>query len=643
MRLTFLFVFVLFLVSAAHAQTDWYTVDRDVVNRLVFEEKDRLEWLAELQAKPEKTAADELRIFQLAARSGDEAAALAALERFIAMENPKPGTLYGLTHWASKTLQNPALARHLAERFPQLAVGNPSLQDFFPSELKTDPEMVRLWIDARFQDFEAFSRKSSKSVPKADPSPAPVPFWLTWNRNPWTELRIQAFRNAGKIDELLDALQAGVQNAPDEPARTAALLAFLKTVLSVSAQPGVLENRDLTWVRGCPPAHAVALLTTAQFLIPSNVGEFETAYDFLLKALKTPLTQDEIEREKMNYSAPSALISDETIRNRFQAALRHELTEVCRAMNRPEETQKWMLEEKEWAEKCGGMNYRHAGQIQAFTGQRVVEKEIREKEKVSENSPQYWEARAGYYAGRGKECEKELEEALLRGLTFPDDGFLRRRFLQDLVRLWYSQDRKEEVQNLLREELRTAPKNAQSRQGVIWIFVDSTYKGILEPDFPEVWDWFAETDDWNYLGERLIWRIFQIAEENEPENLETYYARAEKLADRPERAAYLGWVLNRMHEPERSLPLLRLGAQASSDQVKEYAAFTLLESLMDLHRWDEAFEYFPTAAAHLTTDEIPGWLARIGGGASEDGNDRVAEVCARRLRNLKASISPAGE
>ena len=116
MRLTFPLVFVLVLVSAAHAQTtDWYTVDRDVVNRLVFEEKDRSEWLAELQAKPEKTAADELRIFQLAARSGDEAAALAALERFIALENPKPDTLYGTTHWASKTLQNPALARHLQE------------------------------------------------------------------------------------------------------------------------------------------------------------------------------------------------------------------------------------------------------------------------------------------------------------------------------------------------------------------------------------------------------------------------------------------------------------------------------------------------------------------------------------------------
>ena len=639
MRLTFPLFFVLFLVSAAHAQTDWYTVDRDVVNRLVFEEKDRLEWLAELQAKPGKTAADELRIFQLAARSGDEAAALAALERFIAMENPKPGALYGLTHWASKTLQNPALARHLAERFPQLAVGNPSLQDFFPSELKTDPETVRLWIDARFHDFEAFSKANSQPAPDS----APVPFWLTWNRNPWTELRIQAFRNAGKIDDLLDALQAGVQNAPDEPARTAALLAFLRTLLNVSTQPGVLENRDLTWIRDCPPAHALDLLTTVQFLIRSNVNEFETAYDFLLKALETPLTPNEIEREKMNCSAPSALISDESIRNRFQAALRHELTEVCHAMNRPEETQKWMLEEKEWAEKSGGMNYYHAGQIQAFTGQRVVEKEIREKEKVSENSPQYWEARAGYYAGRGKECEKELEEALLRGLTFPDEGFLRRTFLQDLVRLWYSQDRKEEVQNLLREELRTAPKNAQSRQGVIWILLDSSYKGILEPDFPEVWAWFAETDDWNYLGERLLWRIFQIAAENEPEKLETYYARAEKLADRPERAAYLGWVLNRMHEPERSLPLLRLGAQASADQVREYASFTLLESLLELHRWDEALEHFQTAAAHLTTDEIPGWLGRIGGGASEDGNDRVAEVCTRRLRNLKASTPPAGE
>ena len=173
MRLTFSLLFVLALVSAAHAQTtDWYTVDRDVVNRLVFEEKDRLEWLAELQAKPEKTAADELRIFQLAARSGDEAAALAALERFIAVEKPKPDALYGLTHWASKTLQNPALARHLAERFPQFTAVNPSLQDFFPSELKTDPETIRLWIDARFHDFEAFP----SPCPRPRPITPPFPF-----------------------------------------------------------------------------------------------------------------------------------------------------------------------------------------------------------------------------------------------------------------------------------------------------------------------------------------------------------------------------------------------------------------------------------------------------------------------------------
>lgn len=621
--ISFLFVFTLFPLAVA--QADWEAVDREVVCRLLFDGKDREEWLAELQAKAEKTSEDDQRIFMLAARSDDEAAALDALERFGTTES-----LFDALEWTIHTLENPELARHLVERFPQAMVSGPSVpsffnEDFFPDLEETDPETVRLWVEARYQAY---------------PIPADSDLTNPWEpANPWTDLRFQAFLYSEKIDELLDELERKTRTAENEPARTAALMEFLWTLNLANHSAEERPKRDLKWIRTCVPAHALKLFDAAEFLGNPDFHEFQTAYDFLVLAQeKPPMKADEIEKLRARFIfAPE--ISNEVMLAVFQTVVTQNLADVCEKLNRPEEAKKWRLESEKWAEKTKGFDFDRVMLGRSRTRVPIMESgEVREREKLSEDSPEYWRDRVEYYSRpeRRKESGKDLEKALLRLYSFPCDDY-HAWALVELAELWYAQGHKAEVKKLLSDEIRTAPKDSRSWQIAISCFVREDFQDILEPDLPELWDVLQETEDWGPIGMRILSRIFETVRETEPEKLDEYYARAEKLVDGPQRAVWLGWVFNQMKEPERSLPFLRRGAQLQDELLKNFANFWLLKSLMDLRRWDEALAQFPAASKSdkLETSEIPEWLAQIEEGAREDGNGKVAAECERRRKNLR--------
>jgi tetratricopeptide (TPR) repeat protein len=113
--------------------------------------------------------------------------------------------------------------------------------------------------------------------------------------------------------------------------------------------------------------------------------------------------------------------------------------------------------------------------------------------------------------------------------------------------------------------------------------------------------------------------------------------KAEKLTidAHPSRAARVGWILNRMNEPERSLPLLKEAvARAADDDLRQSAAFTLFESYLDLGRWREAEAMFSDASARLTSAENPEWLAKIAVLAVRDEAKDDAMRIFRRVANM---------
>lgn len=635
----FFAVFLLFATSAcAQEETNpyllWHETDEDVTHALLFETKNRDAWLEELRTKKDSgtlTLRESIQLFQLAVRSEDEPMALGALEP-LAAETQADAHLEQAMRFTGSTVENPALTRKIAERFPVFFM--PLTQNCFFAESERDPTVRTAWFQERADAWEtALEAHPEKKAERT--------FRETYRfraQNAWWQLLQQAHVQAGTQDRLLDPLKAEAQKTTNSPEkRTDALMKFLQMEV-------LCPRQDLAWVADCAPPLALDLVMVSDQL--RLLKEFPTAHAFLLRALETPLTPPEIAaicRES------SAFLSEETAQHQWEIHLHGALAECCLEMDAPKEAQKWMLRQKELCETYGlPMNLRLAGMVQTASGQRVVQNQIlaaepgpereTEEEAPSESAADYWLKRADYFQGRGAEGEAELEKALQKGLTFRENEFTRRQFLTRLAELWYSQGKCAEVRELFLAELRAEPKMEETRRAAVIFLGRADRKGILNPDAPELWKWLAETEDWSFTGERLLWRIFQTVQEEtqrqRSERLNQLYERAGQQAKTPERAAVLGWVLNRMEEPERSIPFLEQGRTSANEQLAVGAAFTLMESFIDLHDWAKAEAIFPDACAQLTTKEMPSWLERIGDGADADGASKVAENCRRKLKNL---------
>ena len=126
-----------------------------------------------------------------------------------------------------------------------------------------------------------------------------------------------------------------------------------------------------------------------------------------------------------------------------------------------------------------------------------------------------------------------------------------------------------------------------------------------------------------HVEERLVWRLIEAAP---PGQRDRYWQRAEKLSENthPSRASRLGWIMTRMGESARAIPLLRGSVAETKDRrERERVEFTLFEAHLHTLDWRAAEGLFPVARSRLTSREIPDWCGRIAmiaakGGALDD-------------------------
>jgi tetratricopeptide (TPR) repeat protein len=219
------------------------------------------------------------------------------------------------------------------------------------------------------------------------------------------------------------------------------------------------------------------------------------------------------------------------------------------------------------------MNPLVAGMVQAASGARVMENRIKQEEELLADDPRYWDKRAMYYRGRK---EHALEEQAWRsGLAITIAGpmpdhtgkghvFYRSQMLSNLAFCLKIQDKMQQAIDLLRDEIKQYPAVYPSVHTAVH---DLTYELTqhLQVDDPILWDWLSKTDDWEYLGEHLLWEMLQRAPR---ENLGPYLDKAEKLTvgTHPSRTMALGWIENRMNLPKRSIPLLKDALKRTTDQ-----------------------------------------------------------------------------
>src|SRR4029079_360467 len=118
-----------------------------------------------------------------------------------------------------------------------------------------------------------------------------------------------------------------------------------------------------------------------------------------------------------------------------------------------------------------------------------------------------------------------------------------------------------------------------------------------------VWKWFEKRPVWSNAEERLLWRTLQAANQA---NLDRYFTRAQQIAQKggASRAYEVGWVENRMDQPKRSILQLERAIKAATDkELREKAAFALLESYIDLGDWQHSEAAFANAKQRLGPSE----------------------------------------
>jgi hypothetical protein len=451
----------------------------------------------------------------------------------------------------------------------------------------------------------------------------------------WVKERLRFAQSHGRGEALLQQLSDGVRR---NPSNVTTAVVFLDALLY--ARQGA-KPIDLSWLEGVvKPVRALDAKAMADRL--QQLANWNLALVYGQQAITTPLTDPEVrELGRMR----QLVLPAEKLRAEFEANAREAVAECLLNLGRTDAAQLRMVEAADLRERNGLRgNPLLAGRVQAESGQRTIERRIVEAEKKSDQEPEYWRERAQYFRGR-KEADRE-EAALKQGLSLtkpqsppdrPGKGHAdwRSWLLSDYARFLAGHGRESEAVALLRQELAEAPAVAESSVRAASLLAFDFSKQVSAED-AVLWNWLANRPAWAYPEERLLWRMLENAPK---ETLDRHFTRAEKLAagGDPNRAHTLGWIMNRLQFPKRSLPLLKHAvATAHDEELKQRAAFALLESFLDTGNWKDAEAIFPEAARRLTAQEIPQWHSRLALAAARDG----AKADALRLWFRTANVSP---
>lgn len=465
--------------------------------------------------------------------------------------------------------------------------------------------------------------------------------WLaampTKTQNFWVKARLRFNIKHGQGEVLLIEISNSVRENSQDIERVDAFLDAL-------AYAGVKgeDKIDLSWMaETIRPKLATEARRIASGL--KSLYQWTVATGFYQQAIDIPLTEEESEKLGMTVAI---FVPTEKSNAMFAAHAREGMAECLLILGKKEQAQRWMVEAADIREKHNlGTNALFAGQVQAASGQRIIEGRIKEKEKESENDPQYWRDRAQYYRGRNESALEE--EAILKGFTltesqplerFESGGYIdwRTRFLNDYARFLEREKRIDDGVALLRREIEHSPPTSESAERAAYFLAGDFDKGISADD-TLLWNWLESRPKWEHTEKSLLLRLLEKAGRDDRDR---YFRRAEEfvIGNDPSRASSLGWIMNRMRFPKRSIPLLKYAIENAQDEkLIERTYFTLLESYLDAGDWKHAEEVFPQAAKRMTAREFPEWYSRMAVAAAKAG----ARTDAMRIWSRAANLSPS--
>ncbi|MDO4570484.1 MAG: hypothetical protein Q4D38_08880 [Planctomycetia bacterium] len=641
------------VVEAGEEEASWYSVEENVIMTLVYEKKELGAWEQELAKKENKNLEDVLTLFQLALRCGRTDDALSALELFPNENSPVIAS--ELVSFCRNQHAPASIMQRYLELFPN---GIMQLGEI-PPEIYADwdDEKLLAWIEEQIRKTE-----NHESLP---------PWYQPSLR--WSQLRLDQLTRMGRVQ---DEIKKWSQEAIDNPTDSEATLRVLRALSWLLGRTGhnwapKFEDEslnNLAWLKkSLPSLGALDAFESAETL--SRLGYDDLAILFMEDALERRLTEGEIKRYQSHFSA---LLSAEMYELFFRCSCMERFSKIYLKQEKKDEAQKWMLAAHEFRKKHNITGtYHFAGAVQAATGERVVEKEILEKEELSRDDPQYWRDRAEYYEGR-KEWEL-CKDALLHGLELcplspeiiaagkdynnlykdlsPRDQksyAMRPGFLRDLVRVCGNLNQGEEATKLALDELR-AHGGSDYANWTIGILASNSE--LFDPTDPIYWEWLAQDKKWGYYGERLLKAIFSAEKRR---GLPSSFERAKALALAPDahpaRANILGEILHvRDGSPyselsksfEMSVFLFQEAMRRSEGfeewdlrRINESASANLLHTWIQLKDHKKAEEAFLLGSRALVGWEKTGWLTRIRDIAVKNGDTEAATRLDRRLHNI---------
>jgi tetratricopeptide (TPR) repeat protein len=588
---------------------DWWQVHRALDQRLISGEADLWRMAAQDGKKPATSAEQAWLRLVACVRTGQPAAAVAALGHLREVTPPPGGyPISGLYYDLCDRYRHWKLAQSLLEAFQDTvhAVGlhNRLLKHW--QETGWSNQRIDAWLAARGRGY----------------------------RDHWIKQRVHFRARCGTARALLDQLAAAVRAKPADHARVMLLLDA-----AAMASDGAQPPYDLAWM--ATTLTGVAPLAAGEIAGRlANLGAHEQAIAFYGRALARPLTEEEVFRHGSRFQAVQ---SKAHVRHGFTAQLHDGLARSLLALKRAAEAQSHVERAAAIREEHGlPQSLGLAGEVQAASGARTIEGRVRAQEKLREDDPSYWLDRARYYRGRNQ--PEEEESALKRALALCSHEARARgkapwpqrsRAVAHYERFLERQGRAAEAVNLLRDQIRDAPpdshaaKVAVSRLGV-------HYNAHLVADDPVCWDWLRRRPAWDHGEKRLLWEMLQKARGDEREVL---LKRAEHLAanTHPTRAYAVGWVLNRLDLPRRSLAQLRNACARTEDpEVKRWAMHTLFESYLACGLWREAEGILAVVITGVGTSDLLSHHASVAACAARAG----AGEDALRLWRRRMAIDP---
>ncbi|UCD50653.1 MAG: hypothetical protein JSW27_24400 [Phycisphaerales bacterium] len=589
---------------------DWWAAQRDVVTILMDQKTDLAELVVQTTTSPPKTSAEAMRKLSVLMRAGMNKEAAEAVRELKSLcpdlDNHQVGRIY---YAACDDFAAWDLAQNVVEVFADNI-----------SEMNLENRLLKYLL------------ASGQSVDEIDR-------WLAGRPNGrdgfWIKQRLRFNNMHGRGEQLVEELTERIkQNAQDLDS----VVVFLDGL--IHARHTGEENWNLSWMAETIQPE----LTTQTEKIASRLktlAQWEVSATFYKRAVDMPLTDEEVKNLAM---MRQAFVGAEKLRAGFAAHIREGLAKCLLETGRNDEAQQWMVEAADIRAEHGlGLNALFAGQVQGASGQRVIEGRIKEEQEQRKDDPEYWRQRATYYRGRN-EPDRE-EDALQQGLARttpqppPDRAAkgnmdMRCWLLRDYAHFLKRMKRVPEAVALLRGELERAPADTMSAERAAYLLAFDFAQHVTADD-GVLWTWLAQRPRWENTETRLLWRMLEKAP---PDKLDAYFDHAAELARQadPTRARELGWIMNRMRHPGRSIPLLEYALEEFRDEkLREQAAFTLFESYLDTANWQQAERIFPEAGKRLTPTERPKWYARIAFVAARVG----AKTDAMRLWKVAANVN----